>query len=73
MASLLYLVVDNLEGANWQRSGKKSGKPKRLHKRLDEEARRRTAAERAQLTPEQLLELALADPALQATEGEADE
>lgn len=70
VGAMLYLIIDSLEGANWQRTGKKSGRPKRLHKRLADQARRARAAERAQLTPEQLLELAQADPALKPAERE---
>jgi len=62
--ALLMLIYDVLEGANWQRTGRKSGRPKRFYQRLQEEAQRRRAADRPDLTEEQLLELALADPAL---------
>lgn len=47
---LLYLLIDMLAVANWQRTGKKSGQPKRLDQQLDtaakaEESERRRAKE----------------------------
>lgn len=66
----MFMIVDVLQGANWQRSGKKSGQPKPFYERLRAAARQRTAADRAQLTPEQLLELMRADPALTDDERE---
>lgn len=76
VGAMLYLVVDALEGANWQRTGKKSGRPKRLHQRLKDAVLERRRAERAELTPDQLFELLQADPALaqvQANDNDEEE
>lgn len=64
--ALTFLLFDALEGANWQRTGKKSGRPDRLLARLQRAKLQESATDRAMLTDEQLLELAMADPALAA-------
>lgn len=70
---LAFIVIDALQGANWQRTGKRSGRPQPFLKRLQEQRRRATVTDRAELSDEQLLELALADPAVRAALTEEDE
>lgn len=46
VGQLLFVIVDQLAGANWQRTGKKTGRPQSLDRRLAA-ASKRADAQRA--------------------------